>query len=179
MTGTVVTLIALFVVLAAMLLELRHSRGHERWLREAGAISPPDPVYPIMRVAYPGVFIGMAIEGMLRSRPPDAWTAAGGVIFIAAKALKYWAIGTLGTRWTYRVLVLPGAPLIDTGPYRYLRHPNYAAVLGEMIGVALASSAPVAGLTGTLLFATLLQRRIASENAAHARARPVQLGRDP
>ena len=58
----------------------------------------------------------------------------------AAKALKFWAIASLGTRWTYKVLVMPGLPLVPTGPYRWLRHPNYVGVVGELVAMALMTA---------------------------------------
>lgn len=166
MTPFAVSLVSLAAVLVMMLGELRHSRANERRLLRMGAVRPPDPVYPAMQWAYPGVFVAMAIEGALGDRGPGAWTAAGGVLLIAAKALKYWAIAALGPRWTYRVLVLPGQPLVTSGPYRLMRHPNYAAVLGELVGMALLVAAPWTGVGGTLLFGALLRGRITAEEKA-------------
>ena len=65
------------------------------------------------------------------------------------------------------MLVLPGAPLVRSGPYRLLRHPNYVGVIGEMAGMALLVSAPVSGLAGTAFFTLLLWRRVRSEEQAH------------
>ena len=90
-------------------------------------------------------------------------------MFVLAKALKYWAITTLGPRWTFRVLVLPSAPLVATGPYTFLRHPNYVAVVGELIGAALVLSAPVTGALALAAFGWLMLRRIAVEDRALGR----------
>jgi len=83
-----------------------------------------------------------------------------------SKALKFWAIASLGGRWSFRVLVLPEAPLVTRGPYRFLRHPNYIAVMGELLSVALALAAPVTGTLALVTFAWLLSRRIACEERA-------------
>ena len=83
-----------------------------------------------------------------------------------AKALKFWAIATLGPRWSYRVLVLPGAPLVTSGPYRLMRHPNYVGVMGELVAMALMTHARVTGAVGIVLFGWLLVRRIAAEERA-------------
>ena len=99
-----------------------------------------------MRWAYPLGFIAMGVEGALTGPAPPPILAAGLVVFGAAKALKAWAIASLGARWTFRVLVPPGAPLVTRGPYRVLRHPNYVALCGEFIGVALIVWAPIAGV---------------------------------
>jgi methyltransferase len=80
-----------------------------------------------------------------------------------SKALKISAISALGVRWTFRVLVLPGAPLVKTGPYRVVRHPNYIAILGELAGVALIVWAPITGVIAFVAFGALIRRRIRVE----------------
>jgi methyltransferase len=87
-------------------------------------------------------------------------------VFTAAKALKYWAIASLGERWTFRVLVPPGAASITAGPYRWLSHPNYVAVAGEIAGCALAMHAIVTGPVAFVGFGLLMLRRIKVEEAA-------------
>jgi methyltransferase len=162
----VVPLSALFVVLALMLVELWISRSNERILRRLGATDVADHVYHSMQWAYPGSFVLMALEGAIRETRPGLVTWCGVALFLAAKALKGWAIVSLGSRWTYRVLVLPGAPLVTRGPYAFMRHPNYVGVIGELIGMALMVGAPIAGPLSTLFFALLLRRRIAAEERA-------------
>ena len=157
---------ALAVVLAFMLSELWLSMRHERTLRARGAFESTDPVYSTMRWAYPGVFVVIAVEGVL-SPPASANVLAAGVaVFVAGKVVKGWAIATLGERWTYKVLVLPGVPLVTGGPYRFVRHPNYVGVLGELIGMALITGARVTGPLGVLFFSWLLARRIQAEDRA-------------
>jgi methyltransferase len=157
---------ALAVVLVLMLGELWLSKRHERALLARGALETSDPVYSSMRLAYPGVFVAMAMEGLLSPPVPPAVLAAGIAVFVGGKAVKAWAIATLGERWTYKVLVLPGAPLITGGPYRFIRHPNYAGVVGELIGMALMTGARVTGPLGVLFFSWLLMRRIRAEDQA-------------
>jgi methyltransferase len=166
----VIALTALAVALALMLGELRVSIRHERALLARGASTPPDPVYHAMRWAYPAVFVAMALEGVVWAptsgsmRPILVLIGVG--VFIAAKLLKFWAIATLGERWTYKVLVLPGIPLVASGPYRLVRHPNYVGVVGELIGVALITGARVTGPAGLIFFSWLLVRRIRAEEQA-------------
>jgi methyltransferase len=157
----------LFLLLFAfgpMLLEARLSRRNERALRAAGAFEPPGDVYALMQVVYPACFLGMIVE---------AWIAGGGrphplgaEIFVAGKAIKYWAIGTLGSRWTFRVLVPPNSSRILGGPYRFVRHPNYIGVIGELVGFALLARAPVTGTAAVLAFGALLVARIRVEERA-------------
>ena len=160
---------ALLVVLVAFLpmaVEARRSRRHERALRAAGAVEPANDVYPLMQVAYPLCFAAIAIEGWTRATPPGASLTAGLLVFTAAKGLKYWAIATLGARWTFRVLVPRGAPRITSGPYRWLRHPNYIGVAGELAGAALMAHAPIAGVLSMLTFGALMLERISIEERA-------------
>lgn len=160
-----IPLLALALVVVFMLLELAVSRRNEQVLLAQGAIRPPDPVYRVMQLGYPGVFIAMAAEGLVRT-PPPAVVWAGAAVFAAGKVFKLWAIATLGHRWTYTVLVLPGAPLVTGGPYRWMRHPNYAGVLGELAGMAMVSGAWLAGPIGFAVFGVLLLIRIRSEERA-------------
>jgi methyltransferase len=162
----VLALVSLIAVLLMMLAELRISLAHERELLRGGAIEARDPVYGSMRWAYPGTFVAMAIEGLVTAAPPGLLTIAGVVVFAAGKALKAWAIASLGTRWTYRVLVIPDAPLVTRGPYRFMRHPNYVGVNGELVGMALVVHAPVTGVLSMIGFGYLLGLRIRAEERA-------------
>jgi methyltransferase len=156
----------LVVVLASMLIELAVSRSNERVLRGTGAVDARDPAYAVMRWAYPAVFVVMCGEGWLREARFGPAAEIGTLVFVAAKAFKAWAIAALGRRWTYKVLVVPGAPLVRGGPYRFMRHPNYAGVVGELIGVALIADARVSGPLAALFFVWLLRVRIAAEERA-------------
>jgi methyltransferase len=157
--------VALLVVVVVpwLLLETWRSRRHEQALRAAGAIEPADDVYAWMRIVYPGMFVAMTAEGILV--PACTTLVAIGIgVFLAAKLLKWWAILSLGRFWSFYVLVLPGVPLVTGGPYRLMRHPNYAAVMGEIAGVALMMRAPFTGVLSALAFGTLLIARVRVED---------------
>jgi methyltransferase len=158
--------IVLIVAFLPMLLEARRSRRNERALRTNGAIEPAGDVYGAMQIAYPGCFLAMIVEGWIQDREIGRSFVAGAVIFGAGKFLKYWAIATLGPRWTFRVLVTPGAPLVASGPYRWLRHPNYVGVAGELAGAALMAFAPLTGVIALVLFGALMLARISIEERA-------------
>lgn len=164
--GVLVASIALLVVIVTMLGELLLSRANERVLRARGAIDAPDDVYALMTWVYPACFVAMAIEGAILNPAPGMTTLAGAVIFLLAKAIKFWAIASLGVRWTYKVLVVPGMPLVTSGPYRYVRHPNYLGVIGEILGMAVLVGAPITGAMAIVSFGLLLRRRIAAEERA-------------
>ena len=154
------------IVYASMIVEAVRAARNEQAQLARGGREPEGDVYAIMRVAYPGAFLVMLVEGVLRGLPPAPLIAAGAALFVAAKALKWWAIQSLGQAWTFRIIVIPGASLVAEGPYRYLRHPNYVAVIGELVAVALVTGARVAGPIATMFFGVLIARRVGVENRA-------------
>src|SRR5213592_2268866 len=94
-------LLAVVLVYVPLLAETASSTRHDRRLRALGAVEPPGDVYRAMAVAYPAAFAVMIAEGVLRHAQAGGWYAVGLAIFAAAKALKYWAIASLGDRWTF------------------------------------------------------------------------------
>lgn len=161
-------LVLLLIAFGPMLLEARLAAHHDRSLRAAGAVEPHDDVIRWMQVAYPAAFLTMAAEAYLRPHGRDQIAVAGAAVFVLAKAVKYWAIATLGPRWTFRVLVPPRSTLVTSGPYRFMRHPNYLGVMGELAGFALIAHAAYGGPASMLLFAWLIARRIGVEERALA-----------
>jgi methyltransferase len=153
-------------VFAPMIVEARLAASNERAQRARGGIEPAGDVYALMRVAYPGAFLAMIAEGAARGGASPAVLAVGVALFAAAKALKWWAILVLGPFWTFRVIVMPGARLVATGPYRYVRHPNYIAVVGELAAAALMTGAVVVGPIAGAGFVLLMLKRIAVEDRA-------------
>ena len=161
--------LTLLAVLLVMLGETALSAHNERVLRARGAIEPDGDVFATMRWAYPACFAAMAVEGAVVGPADRDVLMIGLAVFGLAKALKVWAISTLGVRWTFRVLVLPGAPLVTHGPYALLKHPNYLAVIGEFVSMALIVRAPVTGLLSVVGFGVLMWRRMAVEDRALGR----------
>ena len=171
MSSHLMAAVVLGIVGLLMLGEARLSGRRERVLRARGAMEPPDDVYRTMRVMYPACFVVIALEGVVRGTAATSWWLAGAVLLAVSKALKYWAVTTLGHRWTFRVLVLPGEPLVTSGPYRFLRHPNYVAVAGELIGMALMMAAPVTGTLAVAGFGCLMVRRTQVEERSLGRGK--------
>ncbi|QSY95072.1 hypothetical protein J2J97_03775 [Rhizobium bangladeshense] len=87
-------------------------------------------------------------------------------LFTGLQALRLWVLATLKDRWTTRIIILPGALLVKSGPYRFLRHPNYAIVIGEIAALPLTFGLPVFAIVFSLFNAALLHVRIKAENAA-------------
>jgi methyltransferase len=174
---------ALSVVMGLLLAETRISVRNEAGLRERGAVEPPGDVYRALAVIYPSAFLLMGAEGLWRAvaaggsvanAMAPAWWVAGIGLMAASTALKYWAIANLKDRWTFKVLVLPGAPLVRTGPYRYVDHPNYIAVCGELSAMALMMSAWMTGPVMALAYAIALRTRLRVETRALAGSGPPQ-----
>jgi methyltransferase len=161
-----ITVVACLLIMAG---EAVLSSFNERVLRARGAVEPEGDVIGLMRVAYPGAFIAMGVEGALTGPAPQNVLMGGLALFGLAKALKVWAISALGSRWSYRVLVVPGEPLIRSGPYRFVSHPNYLAVVGEIASVAAIVWAPVTGILSTIGFGWLMIARIRIEDRALGR----------
>src|SRR5436190_4911743 len=156
----------LALVFVPMLLEAWRAASNESAQLKRGGIEAPHDVYGIMRVAYPATFLGMVVEHAVRGNPSPKWFLAGLALFVAAKGLKWWAILALGPFWTFRVIIVPGASLVTTGPYRFVRHPNYIGVVGELIGIALVTRAWVSGPLAVLGFGLLILKRIEVEERA-------------
>jgi methyltransferase len=167
---TTVVLVAA-VVMGALIAETRLSVTNEREIKRRGGFAPPGDVYRAMAVLYPSAFVAMATEGIWRASKgipaADAgpnWLVSGALLFVVSKALKYWAIRTLGDRWTFRVYVVPDRPLVSDGPYRYIAHPNYVGVLGELVSTAMMCGAPIAGAASVTLFGAVLWMRVRFES---------------
>lgn len=164
---SVLTTVAMLLIMAG---EAVLSSFNEKLLRARGAVEPTDDVIHIMRWAYPGAFIAMGIEGMLTGPAPPIVLAGGLALLGFAKALKVWAISSLGSKWSYRVLVVPGEALVTSGPYKFIPHPNYLAVVGEIVSVAMIVWAPITGTLAVMGFGRLMIARIRIEDRALGRS---------
>ena len=136
--------------------------------------------YRVMVLFHSLVLGACVAEVWLLRRPfPGAvgWAALCGAL--GAQALRYWAIWALGERWNSRIIVVPGAPPVTRGPYRFLRHPNYVAVVLELLCVPLIHGAWVTALVFTVGNALLLRVRIRAEEAALGSAWAQAFGDKP
>jgi methyltransferase len=148
--------------------ELRLSRRNAARAIARGAIEVGHAHFRLMRVLHLAFFAGCALEAVLRRAIDPRLALPMLAVAIAAQALRYWAIATLGERWNVRVLVVPGEPAVTSGPYRWIRHPNYLAVVAEGIAVPLIGGAWITAIVFTALDAWLLAVRIHAEEAALA-----------
>ena len=149
------------------LVELVISRRHEESLRARGAVEAGAGHYPVMVAVHAALLVAAPAEVWLLDRPFVPWLGWPMLALVAATmALRYWVIATLGERWATRVLVLPGAPLVAAGPYRFLRHPNYLAVAIEVVALPLVHTAWLTALVCGAANGAILAWRIRVEDAA-------------
>lgn len=150
--------------------ELVVSQRNLAWSRARGGVEFGAGHYPAMVVLHTGLLVGCVVEVYALHRPFMGWLGWPMLaVVIAAQGLRWWCIATLGRQWNTRVVVVPGARRVTGGPYRYISHPNYVAVVAEGIALPLVHSAWLTAAVFTALNAALLSTRISTENAALAR----------
>ncbi len=163
-------LILLLAVAVERLAELVLAQRNLAWSRARGAVEAGGGHYPVMVALHLALLLGCVVEVAVMRRPfipVLGWSMLA--LVVAAQALRWWCITTLGRQWNTRVVVIPGAARIDGGPYRWFSHPNYVAVAVEGFALPLVHSAWVTALAFTTLNAALLSVRVAAENSALAR----------
>ncbi len=147
--------------------ELVVSERNARRLLAAGAVEAGRGHYGPMVLLHALFLAACAVEAGLRPAPPPSALAVAGVLGVAAgQGLRWWAIAALGGRWSTRVLVPPGAAPVTRGPYRWLRHPNYLAVVVEVAALPLAFGAWRTALLFSAANGVLLAVRIRAEERA-------------
>jgi len=154
------TLLLTFVT-AERLGELWLAQRNTRALLAQGAYEVAPRHYPLIVLLHASWLMGLWVYG--RNNPVDpSWLA----LFLALQGLRIWVLATLGRHWTTRIIVLPGVPLITSGPYRFISHPNYCVVIGEIATLPLCLGLPWTALAFTLLNLMVLAIRIRAENMA-------------
>jgi methyltransferase len=162
----------LFTALIALvglerLLELRLASRNRRWLLARGAVEVGQSHYPWMVMLHSTLLLAAPMEVWFLERPLIPPLAlAMMLLLMVAMALRYWVVVTLGHRWTTRVLLLPKESRITTGPFRFLDHPNYLAVVLEIAALPLVHTAWLTALSYSILNAGLLRTRIRVEETA-------------
>ena len=153
-------------VTAERLGELWLARRNTSALIAAGAVEHAPGHYPLIVLLHTAWLMGL--WALAWSSPINTlWL----VVFLLLQVLRVWVLATLGPRWTTRIIVQPGAPLVARGPYKWLSHPNYVVVIGEIAVLPLALGLPWYALAFSLANAAVLTIRIRAENAALAGSR--------
>lgn len=153
--------VVLVLVTAQRLGELALARRNTRRLLARGAREVAPEHYPLLVAMHTAWLAGLWWLAWDR-QIQWPWLA----VFLVLQALRLWVLTTLGGRWTTRIIVLPTAPLVVKGPYRFLSHPNYAVVIGEIAALPLAFGLAAYAAAFSLLNAVVLTIRIRAENAA-------------
>jgi len=141
--------------------ELVLARHNTKRLRAMGAVEVGADHYPLMIAMHSAWLVSLWLLGYDQEVDPWLLTAFG-----LLQGLRWWVLSTLGPRWTTRIIILPGAPLVTDGPYRYISHPNYLVVAAEIALLPLALHLPVLALVFSALNAAVLAIRIRAESEA-------------
>jgi methyltransferase len=149
--------------------ELAVSRRNAALSLARGGVESGRGHYPFMVALHTGLLVGALVEVWTR-RPDTAAVLAWGMLALvaASQALRWWCIATLGRQWNTRVIVVPGAARVTGGPYRWIPHPNYVAVVAEGLALPLVHSAWVTAVVFTALNGFLLATRVRTEDTALA-----------
>jgi methyltransferase len=149
------------------LAELVVSRRNAAWAFARGGVERGREHFPLIVALHAGLLVGALVEVNALDRPflpALGWPMLA--LVAGSQALRWWCVGTLGRRWNTRVIVIPDLPLVTAGPYRWLRHPNYVAVVAEGIALPLVHTAWLTATVFTVLNSAALTVRIRCENAA-------------
>ena len=169
MTGYVAFTILILIVAAERVVELIVSKRNLRWSRARGGVEYGRSQYPFMVALHLFLLVGSLVEVWVWQRPlvpALSWTMLA--LVVLSQALRWWCIVSLGRRWNTLVVIVPGMAPVRRGPYRWLRHPNYLAVVVEGFALPMVGFAWVTAVLFTLLNIPVLSARIRVENAALA-----------
>jgi methyltransferase len=149
------------------LIELIVSKRNARWAFAQGGKEFGHSHYPVMVTLHVALLLGCVVEVWALHRPFIAWLGWPMLALVAlSQTLRWWCVTTLGRRWNTLVIVVPQTPLVQRGPYRWLHHPNYVAVVAEGVALPLVHTAWLTAACFTLANALLLTVRIRVENEA-------------
>lgn len=157
------------IVAIERLVEVRVAGRNRAVSKTHGGVEFGAGHYPAMVALHFSLLAGCLVEPITLHRsflPALGWPMFA--VVLAAQALRWWCITTLDYQWNTRVIVVPGAPRVTGGPYRWIPHPNYVAVIAEGVALPLVHTAWVTALVFSVLNAWLLSTRVKVENAALA-----------
>jgi methyltransferase len=162
---SVIAYLALLLAVALLrLVELRISKRHQAQMVARGAAKVDEPRFRWMVLLHTSVLLGAGLEVVFLHRPfIPALGASMFIIFLAANAVRWWVIRTLGEHWNVQVMDSTRLGVIISGPFRFVRHPNYAAVFAEMVALPLIHTAWITAALGSLAHIVVLAQRLATE----------------
>ncbi len=157
----------IIAIILQRLFELRHSQRNAAYILAQGGREHGDNFLGIVKVLQVSWWVAMIVEVWWLDRPFIPTLAAGALVaLLAGQLLRYLSMQALGWRWTLPIVTLPGAPVIDSGIYRYLRHPNWLGVLLEIAALPLIHGAYLTAICFSVANALVMSQRIRSEELA-------------
>ena len=155
-------IIFILCVIIQRLSELYIARGNEKWLRSQGAVEYGKEHYPFIVALHTLFIISIIVEYILRGNTPIDFVFL--ILFALLLLFKFWALSSLGKYWNTKIYHIPGVALVNKGPYKFLKHPNYMVVVSEIAIIPLAFHLYYTAIIFTLLNAVMLTVRIKEEN---------------
>src|ERR1700724_3877432 len=164
MAMTIAYLALLGLVGIGRIVELGISRRNQRQLEKRGVRKVAEPHFRWMVLLHGGVLIAAAIEVVVLHRPlTPALAIPMAVLFVLANLLRWWVIRTLAGHWNVQVMASSHVGVVTSGPYKWVRHPNYVAVVIELFALPMIHTAWITALAGTLANLEILRRRLRVE----------------
>jgi len=162
---SVIAFLGLLLAVASLrLVELRISKLHQKEMVARGAARVDEPRFRWMVLLHTAVLIGAALEVVFLRRPFIPWLAAPMfAAFLAANAVRWWVIRTLGEHWNVQVVDSTRLGVVTSGPFHYVRHPNYAAVFAELLALPLIHTAWITATAGAIAHIGVLTQRVSTE----------------
>ncbi|HLW98088.1 MAG TPA: isoprenylcysteine carboxylmethyltransferase family protein [Candidatus Acidoferrales bacterium] len=150
---------------AGRLMEMGISRRNQRKLLEQGITRVREPRFPWMVLLHAGVFVAAGLEVVVLRRPLiPALAISMGTLFLLSNMLRWWVMGTLRSHWSVQVMDSARLGVVSSGPYRWVRHPNYVAVFVELISLPLIYSAWITASIAAIAHIWVLHNRLAVED---------------
>lgn len=151
------------IIIVQRLIEVVVAKRNERWMKSIGGIEAGKAHYRWMVALHVSFFVALLLEVTFTTPSLTNSSVVALSIVIVAQSIRIWALTSLGRYWNTKIIVLPDAPVVEKGPYRFLRHPNYAVVITEIAFIPLIFQAYWTAILFTLLNAWMLRVRIQME----------------
>lgn len=162
-------LVLLSAIAVQRLAELRLSQRNAHWAMARGGVEFGHDQLAAMKILHTAFLVGCGVEVVALHRPFVPAVGVPMLVTVAAcQGIRFWTMRALGPYWNTRVIVVPEMALVTSGPYRWLRHPNYLAVIVEGVAIPMVHDAWITAIAFTLANAVLMRRRILCENRALA-----------
>ena len=164
---SVIAFLALLLAVALLrIFELRVSHRHQQHMIAHGATKVQEPRFRWIVLLHTGVLVGAALEVVLLHRPFfPALAAVMLLLFLGGNAVRLWVVRTMGQHWNVQVMNSTNLGVVTSGPFRFVRHPNYAAVFVEIFSLPLIHTAWITALLGCVGFVVTISQRIAVEES--------------